>query len=79
VPDAIGSSSGNQTEARRINALPLAPHRPVLRFNTGPLFERAPDGKDLYKGEVIHAWSGAGKEGALVTRRPTGAASPPDR
>lgn len=47
---------GDPAEARRINALPLAPHRPVLRFNTGPLYERSPDGQDVYKGEVIHAW-----------------------
>jgi hypothetical protein len=39
-----------------MSVLPLAPHRPVLRFNSGPLYERGPDGKDVYKGEVKHSW-----------------------
>jgi hypothetical protein len=39
-----------------MSVLPLAPHRSVLRFNSGPLYERGPDGKDVYKGEVMHSW-----------------------
>ena len=31
-------------------------HRPVLRFNTGPLYERQPDGTTVHKGEVLHTW-----------------------
>lgn len=29
----------------------MKPHRPVLRFNTGPLYERQPDGTNECKGE----------------------------
>lgn len=47
---------GHVAEAGRINALTLAPHRPVLRFDTGPLYERSPDGQEVYTGEVIHTW-----------------------
>lgn len=47
---------GHVAEMGRINALALVPHRPVLRFDTGPLYERSPDGKQVYKGEVIHTW-----------------------
>jgi hypothetical protein len=47
---------GYPGDASRIDALALTPRRPVLRFNSGPLYERGPDGIDVYKGDVIHAW-----------------------
>src|SRR6266511_833954 len=34
----------------------LAPRRPVLRFNTGPGYERQLDGTFAYMGEVLHMW-----------------------
>lgn len=34
----------------------MKPHMPELRFNTGPLYERQPDGTNAYKGEVLHTW-----------------------
>jgi hypothetical protein len=34
----------------------LKPHRPVLRFNEGPLYERQPGGGKAHKGEMLHAW-----------------------
>jgi hypothetical protein len=42
--------------AKRVAAIPLKPHRAVLRFNSGPLYERQPDGTERFKGEVLHAW-----------------------
>lgn len=42
--------------AQRVAAMSLKPHRPVLRFNSGPLYERQPDGSDVFKGEVLHTW-----------------------
>lgn len=41
---------------RQVMAPDLTPHRPVLRFNTGPLYERQPDGTNAYKGEALHTW-----------------------
>jgi hypothetical protein len=41
---------------RQLQEVPLAERRPVVRFNTGPLYEKQPDGTTLYRGEVIHAW-----------------------
>lgn len=39
-----------------LEAVPLAERRPVLRFNTGPLYQERPDGAKEYKGEVLHMW-----------------------
>jgi hypothetical protein len=47
---------GHPNRPRPVQAVPLAPKRPVLRFNTGPLYEKRPDGTVVYRGEVLHAW-----------------------
>lgn len=41
---------------RQVAELHLKPHRPVLRFNTGPGYERQPDGSYVSIGEVLHTW-----------------------
>lgn len=47
---------GHPDETGRMEALPLVTHRPVLRFNSGPLYEKGAYGKSVYKGDMIHAW-----------------------
>ncbi|SCL35800.1 DUF4238 domain-containing protein [Micromonospora aurantiaca (nom. illeg.)] len=47
---------GHPDRTRQLTELKLARRRPVLRFNTGPLYERNRDGEDVYTGEVLHAW-----------------------
>jgi hypothetical protein len=47
---------GHPNRPRPIQDVPLAPKRPVLRFNTGPLYEKQPDGSVVYRGEVLHTW-----------------------
>ena len=37
--------------------LTLARTRPVVRFNTGPLYEHGPNGEPVYQGEVLHLWT----------------------
>jgi hypothetical protein len=41
---------------QHLTKLGMRPHRPVLRFGSGPLYERQPDGSAAYKGEVMHTW-----------------------
>jgi hypothetical protein len=47
---------GHPNRPRPIQDVPLAPKRPVLRFNTGPLYEKQPDGSVVYRGEVLPTW-----------------------
>lgn len=47
---------GHPNRPRPIQDVPLGPKRPVLRFNTGPLYEKQPDGSVVYRGEVLHTW-----------------------
>ena len=47
---------GHPNWPRRLREVPLAPKRPVIRFNTGPLYEKRPDGTTVYRGEVLHTW-----------------------
>jgi Protein of unknown function (DUF4238) len=47
---------GHPNRPRPIQEVPLASKRPVLRFNTGPLYEKQPDGSIVYRGEVLHTW-----------------------
>ena len=39
-----------------IRSLPLAPHRPVLRFNMAPGVRRLADGTEEEMGDIIHSW-----------------------
>ncbi|XVU26460.1 DUF4238 domain-containing protein [Actinoplanes sp. CA-054009] len=41
---------------KQLKEVPLARQRPVLRFNTGPLYERNHVGDLVSKGEVLHTW-----------------------
>lgn len=47
---------GHPDRRSLLQAAPLAERRPILRFNTGPLYERRPDGTTEYRGEVLHVW-----------------------
>ena len=47
---------GQPNWPKQLQEVPLAPKRPVLRFNTGPGYEKRPDGTTVYLGEVLHAW-----------------------
>jgi hypothetical protein len=47
---------GHPNRPMPLQEVPLAPRRPVLRFNTGPLYEKQPDGSTIYRGEMLHAW-----------------------
>jgi hypothetical protein len=47
---------GHPNRPRPLQEVPLAPKRPVLRFNTGPAYEKRPDGTTVYRGEVLHTW-----------------------
>lgn len=46
----------NPAERKQMQGLKLAARRPVLRFNTGPLYETQADRTILYQGEVLHTW-----------------------
>lgn len=39
-----------------LQLLPLAVHRPVLRFNVGPGVQVLPDGREEPIGDIVHAW-----------------------
>jgi hypothetical protein len=43
-------------ERERLAELELPAKRPTLRFNTGPLLRRLPDGETVEDGEVLHMW-----------------------
>lgn len=43
-------------QSKQMKRLALTAKRPVLRFNTGPLYEVQSDGSKSYKGEVLHTW-----------------------
>jgi uncharacterized protein DUF4238 len=47
---------GSPNRPTLIEAPHMAERRPVVRFNTGPLYERQPDGTTEYQGEVLHMW-----------------------
>jgi hypothetical protein len=47
---------GRPRSGRWIEDAKLRVHHPVLRFDTGPLYERQPDGSEIYQGEVMHMW-----------------------
>jgi hypothetical protein len=47
---------GHPNRPRSIQEIPLAPKRPVLRFNTGHLYQEQADGSIVYRGEVLHTW-----------------------
>ncbi len=47
---------GHPDRPRVLEQVPLARKRPVMRFNTGPLYEECPDGNMVHKGEVLHTW-----------------------
>jgi uncharacterized protein DUF4238 len=47
---------GNPKAEASLGAVSLKPHRPVLRFNKGPLFTVSAEGKRIKEGEVLHAW-----------------------
>lgn len=47
---------GHPDRPRVLEHVDLAPKRPVMRFNTGPLYEEGPDGTLIHKGEVLHTW-----------------------
>jgi hypothetical protein len=48
---------GNPRRPRSLEAVTLAPKRPVVRFNTGPMFVPGPDGSMIRTGtEVLHMW-----------------------
>ena len=40
----------------RVSQLDLPVRRPVLRFNTGPLFREQPNASTIQDGEVMHVW-----------------------
>lgn len=44
------------SQRARVAQLELPPRRPTLRFNTGPLLRRQPDGTTIEDGEVLHMW-----------------------
>lgn len=47
---------GHPNRPRVLEQVALARNRPVLRFDTGPGFEIAPDGSRTYMGEIHHTW-----------------------
>jgi Protein of unknown function (DUF4238) len=47
---------GHPDRRNALHEVPLTSKRPVLRFNTGPGYERRPDGTMAYLGEVLHMW-----------------------
>jgi uncharacterized protein DUF4238 len=42
--------------SRELHASHLSARKPVLRFNTGPLYKKTPDGRERLEGEVVHMW-----------------------
>ena len=44
------------SQRARVEELDLPDRRPTLRFNTGPLLRRLPDGTSIEEGEVLHLW-----------------------
>jgi len=47
---------GRPDQRAAIAGLPLAEHRPVMRFNTAPGFEVGPDGVRRPIGDILHTW-----------------------
>lgn len=47
---------GHPDRRRQLQQVDLPAKRPIVRFNTGPLYEPGPDGTNLYKGEMLHMW-----------------------
>lgn len=45
------------SEEARTAQLVSPPKRPVMRFNSGPLYREQPDGTLVPEGEVIHSWA----------------------
>lgn len=41
---------------RKLELLPIAPHRPVLRFDIGPGVQTLPDGRQEPMGDIVHTW-----------------------
>ncbi len=44
------------TQSVLVEALELPAHRPTLRFASGPLLRKLPDGRTTEDGEVLHIW-----------------------
>lgn len=44
------------SRVRELTTLPIAAHRPVLRFNIGPGTRRLPDGREEPMGDIVHMW-----------------------
>ena len=42
--------------AERLKLLPLAVHRPVLRFDMAPGIQKFPDGREEPMGDILHTW-----------------------
>ena len=42
--------------ARQLESLPLAKHRPVLRFHVGPGYRQRADGSLEAMGDIVHTW-----------------------
>lgn len=47
---------GHPNRLRPLEEVPLSAKRPVVRFNTGPGYQKGADGTDQYFGEVLHMW-----------------------
>lgn len=43
-------------ERVRVAELELPAKRPTLRFNTGPLLRKLPDGRTIEDGDILHMW-----------------------
>jgi len=41
---------------QELQLLPMAPHRPVLRFNMAPGVRALPDGRQEPMGDIVHTW-----------------------
>jgi hypothetical protein len=51
--EAVFTSPAQEAQLMKLR---MAHNMPAMRFNTAPLYEKAWDGSDLYKGEMIHTW-----------------------
>jgi hypothetical protein len=47
---------GHPRRGLQLDKLELAPRRPVLRLNSGPLYVTGPDGETIREGDALHMW-----------------------
>jgi hypothetical protein len=47
---------GTPRQENLIRNIALSPHRPVLRFNRGPMFVPSPSGMQKTDQEILHIW-----------------------